>query len=519
MSPPRSVCTHSHAHARTPAPPLAGNPHASTRTHARAQVREVFARARRAAPCVMFFDELDSLAPARGSSGDAGGVMDRVVAQLLAEIDAAGEPTTSSSPGSGKAGGGGGGGELFVIGATNRPDLLDSALLRPGRLDRLVYVGIATAPEDKLTVLRALTRKCVRARRVRRCPEQRAHFNQPTHQINQSTRKPTRKQSDWCDSGFHRRVVQRASEQIALGFLNLASIHPACPDAHAALSRSYHGFAMLCLPADQLKGHPATFNLPPIASSTHFSPKPFTHSNPHPIHRNSPSTHAHAVPSRTGAGMLDPRRPQPPARRIAPPFPAPSLRFSLASDVDLPTVASRCVPQLTGADLYALCADAWMAALKRRIRESGSGGGGGSSGASGGDPGGDPGGGSGALSGASAKPDGPPLGGSAKPYGTSLGGSAKFDGAPLRCAAKPDGSSTEDDVDAETVGPGARRGAAGDNAMDNGAMVDTGRATGGMVHVCQADFDAALKALAPSLSLEEVAKYEALREHYEGGRR
>lgn len=55
-----------------------------------AQVREVFARARRAAPCVMFFDELDSLAPARGASGDAGGVMDRVVAQLLAEIDAAG---------------------------------------------------------------------------------------------------------------------------------------------------------------------------------------------------------------------------------------------------------------------------------------------------------------------------------------------------------------------------------------------------------------------------------------------
>jgi peroxin-6 len=53
------------------------------------QVREAFARARRARPCVMFFDELDSLAPARGNSGDSGGVMDRVVAQLLAEIDAA----------------------------------------------------------------------------------------------------------------------------------------------------------------------------------------------------------------------------------------------------------------------------------------------------------------------------------------------------------------------------------------------------------------------------------------------
>ena len=51
------------------------------------QVREVFARARRASPCVLFFDELDSLAPARGAAGDSGGVMDRVVSQLLAEID------------------------------------------------------------------------------------------------------------------------------------------------------------------------------------------------------------------------------------------------------------------------------------------------------------------------------------------------------------------------------------------------------------------------------------------------
>ena len=51
------------------------------------QVREVFERARRARPCVLFFDELDSLAPARGAGADSGGVMDRVVSQLLAEVD------------------------------------------------------------------------------------------------------------------------------------------------------------------------------------------------------------------------------------------------------------------------------------------------------------------------------------------------------------------------------------------------------------------------------------------------
>ncbi|MEW5309480.1 MAG: hypothetical protein WDW38_001368 [Sanguina aurantia] len=117
------------------------------------QVREVFARARRASPCVLFFDELDSLAPARGAAGDSGGVMDRVVSQLLAEID-------------GVQVAGGAAIELFIIGATNRPDLLDAALLRPGRLDVLVYVGIAEEPSAKLKVLQALTRKFDLARDV-----------------------------------------------------------------------------------------------------------------------------------------------------------------------------------------------------------------------------------------------------------------------------------------------------------------------------------------------------------------
>ncbi|KAK9814693.1 hypothetical protein WJX72_009974 [[Myrmecia] bisecta] len=111
------------------------------------QVREIFARARRARPCVLFFDELDSLAPARGAGADSGGVMDRVVSQLLAEIDGV------------QASGGSGGQDLFIIGATNRPDLLDSALLRPGRLDTLLYVGVAEDVGSKLRVLQALTRK------------------------------------------------------------------------------------------------------------------------------------------------------------------------------------------------------------------------------------------------------------------------------------------------------------------------------------------------------------------------
>jgi peroxin-6 len=111
-------------------------------------VREVFERARRARPCVVFFDELDALAPARGASGDSGGVMDRVVSQLLAEIDGASSASTAPSTASQ--------GEVIIIGATNRPDLLDPALLRPGRLEKLIYVGIAPEPQSKLKVIQVM---------------------------------------------------------------------------------------------------------------------------------------------------------------------------------------------------------------------------------------------------------------------------------------------------------------------------------------------------------------------------
>jgi peroxin-6 len=68
--------------------------------------------------------------------------MDRIVSQLLAELD-----------GMQKSG------DLFVIGATNRPDLIDPALLRPGRFDKLIYLGISESHDTQLKILKALTRK------------------------------------------------------------------------------------------------------------------------------------------------------------------------------------------------------------------------------------------------------------------------------------------------------------------------------------------------------------------------
>ncbi|KAI5369138.1 putative AAA+ ATPase domain, ATPase, AAA-type, core [Septoria linicola] len=111
-----------------------------------ANVRRVFQRARDARPCCVFFDELDSVAPKRGNQGDSGGVMDRIVSQLLAELD-------------GMSDGDDGGGGVFVIGATNRPDLLDQALLRPGRFDKMLYLGISDTHDKQATILQALTRK------------------------------------------------------------------------------------------------------------------------------------------------------------------------------------------------------------------------------------------------------------------------------------------------------------------------------------------------------------------------
>lgn len=105
----------------------------------------VFSRARSAAPCVVFLDELDSLAPNRGAAGDSGGVMDRVVSQLLAEMDDLTGGGAEKKP-------------LFILAATNRPDLIDKSLLRPGRFDKLLYVGPYVSTEDKASVLKAQTK-------------------------------------------------------------------------------------------------------------------------------------------------------------------------------------------------------------------------------------------------------------------------------------------------------------------------------------------------------------------------
>jgi transitional endoplasmic reticulum ATPase len=107
-----------------------------------ANVREVLDKARTAAPCILFFDELDSIAKARGGSlGDAGGAGDRVMNQMLTEMDG----VTAQKL-------------VFFIGATNRPDIIDPALMRPGRLDSLIYIGLPDF-DARISIFKACLRK------------------------------------------------------------------------------------------------------------------------------------------------------------------------------------------------------------------------------------------------------------------------------------------------------------------------------------------------------------------------
>jgi transitional endoplasmic reticulum ATPase len=88
-------------------------------------VRETFRKARQAAPSVVFLDEIDSIAPSRGGASSDSHVTERVISQILTELD--GLESLNS---------------VMVIAATNRPDIIDPALLRPGRFDRLIEIGL-----------------------------------------------------------------------------------------------------------------------------------------------------------------------------------------------------------------------------------------------------------------------------------------------------------------------------------------------------------------------------------------
>ena len=105
-----------------------------------ANVRSLFDKARAAAPCILFFDEMDSIAKARSGSSGGSEAGDRVMNQILAEIDAVGQKN------------------VFVIGATNRPDILDPAVTRPGRLDQLIHIPLPDR-DSRLSVFQASLRK------------------------------------------------------------------------------------------------------------------------------------------------------------------------------------------------------------------------------------------------------------------------------------------------------------------------------------------------------------------------
>jgi transitional endoplasmic reticulum ATPase len=104
-------------------------------------IREVFRKAKLASPCIIFFDELDSIAPRRGSGGTDAGVTERVISQLLTELDG-----LSSAR------------DIILIAATNRPDILDPALIRPGRIDRLCYIPPPEA-EEREEIFKIFTKK------------------------------------------------------------------------------------------------------------------------------------------------------------------------------------------------------------------------------------------------------------------------------------------------------------------------------------------------------------------------
>ncbi|GLI68017.1 hypothetical protein VaNZ11_012315, partial [Volvox africanus] len=169
-----------------------------------AAVRDLFARAAAAAPAVLFFDEFDAIAPPRGH--DSTGVTDRVVNQLLTELDGV----------EGLRG-------VVVLAATSRPDLIDAALLRPGRLDRLLFCGPPKGPEQRLAILRALSRRLnlahdVDLRRVADVSEGMTGADlgavlseAQLHAINESVEEATAREARRADAHAHATTVADAA--------------------------------------------------------------------------------------------------------------------------------------------------------------------------------------------------------------------------------------------------------------------------------------------------------------------
>jgi transitional endoplasmic reticulum ATPase len=103
-------------------------------------IRDIFRKARASSPCIIVFDELDSIARPRGAAGEDSGVGERVLSQLLTEMEDIG-PTG-----------------VIIVGITNRPDLIDTSLLRPGRLDLITYIP-PPDEQSRLEILKIVTKK------------------------------------------------------------------------------------------------------------------------------------------------------------------------------------------------------------------------------------------------------------------------------------------------------------------------------------------------------------------------
>ncbi|MGH0160970.1 UNVERIFIED_CONTAM: hypothetical protein FKN15_057770 [Acipenser sinensis] len=295
-------------------------------------VREVFAKARSAAPCIIFFDELDSLAPNRGRSGDSGGVMDRVVSQLLAELDGLHSK-----------------GEVFVIGATNRPDLLDQALLRPGRFDKLLYVGISEDKESQLQILKAITRKFKVDSSVslpdviERCPPQLSGadiYALCSDAMMSAIKRKIRR----IDEVF---AKARSAAPCIIFFDELDSLAPnrgRNGDSGGVMDRVV---SQLLAELDGLHSKGEVFvigatNRPDLLDQALLRPGRFD--------------------KLLYVGISEDKESQLQILKAI------TRKFKVDSSVSLPDVIERCPPQLSGADIYALCSDAMMSAIKRKIR-------------------------------------------------------------------------------------------------------------------------------------------------------